>query len=182
MPSTRIKLSQIIIIVVCIIVGVAAAIGLVVFMNQGGQSSPQSNPNTPAPGTSTTTEEDTPVASFLDLQYVVDNWQGSVSTNISVAIYDLDNKEYAARFSANKSMSLASIYKLFVAYEGYLRIERGQWNGNEKYLGSYTRSECLDLMLRESYSPCAEKMAKEIGWDELDEIYEIGRASCRERV
>lgn len=171
MPSPRLKPSQIIIIVVCLIVGIAAAVGLVAFINQGNKSN---NPQTAAQpsGTSTTTEEDTPVADFLDLAYVVDDWQGTVGTNISVAIYDLDNKEYAARFSASKSVSLASVYKLFVAYEGYLRIERGQWKGNEKFLGSYTRSECLDLMLRESYSPCAEKMAAEIGWNELDEIYE----------
>ncbi|MBQ6394477.1 serine hydrolase [Candidatus Saccharibacteria bacterium] len=169
MPSARIKLSQIIVIVICILVGIAATIGLISFLNQIPANTNSSENQT---GTTTVTEEDTPTPDFLDLQYVIDDWQTTVGNNVSVAIYDLDNQKFAGRANASRTMSIASLYKLFVAYEGYLRIERGQWQGNEQFLGSYTRSECLDLMLRESYSPCAEKMAKEIGWNELNEIYQ----------
>lgn len=170
MPSTRLRLSQIITIAICILVAAASAVALAVFTTNNNQS-PEPQPAQDSPGTSVTTEEDTPVANFLDLQYIIDNWQGTVGNNIGVAIYDLDNKEFAGRTNADKVMSLASLYKLFVAYEGYLRIERGQWKGSEKILGSYSREDCLALMLRESYSPCAETIAREIGFGELNEIY-----------
>ena len=170
MPNTRLKASQVIIIAICLLVAIGSAVALVFFMNK--DKAPATAPGQTSPtGSSTTTEEDTPAASYLDLQYVIDNWQGSVGNNINVAIYDLDNKEFAGRTNATSSVNIASIYKLFVAYEGYLRIERGQWKGSEKILGSYSREDCLDLMLRESYSPCAEVIAKEIGYSELDEIY-----------
>ena len=112
-----------------------------------------------------------PAKEPIDLQFAVDQWTSIIKGTAGVMIYDLDHNIVVARHNENESFNVASLYKLFVMLEGYLRIARGQWDGDEAYLGNYTRLKCLNLMISESHSPCAEKMWAEIGHAELDEIY-----------
>lgn len=109
----------------------------------------------------------------IDFQPVVDKWINSVGGNKSVLIYDLDRDETAGSYNTTGKYDTASLYKLFVVYEGYRRVESGEWQADEP-AGStgYTALECLDLAIRESYSPCAEVLWARIGHDELDEIIE----------
>lgn len=78
-------------------------------------------------------------------------------------VYDLDNNQVAAELNANQVFSTASIYKLFFAYVGYQDIDSGYTNPDQPFAitndyraGTYTFSECLDLMIRESYNGCAD--------------------------
>lgn len=113
-------------------------------------------------------KNDTPL---IDLQLVVDNWLTTISGTAGVVIYDLDNGQTVAEYNSAQLFGTASLYKLFVAYEGYRQAEKGLVDLNDKnYVGTYTRGECLDLMIRESYSPCAEKMWSEIGNTQLEQI------------
>lgn len=107
----------------------------------------------------------------IDFQTVVNEWVRSVSGNKSVMIYDLDRDELVGSYNSKENYGTASLYKLFVVYEGYRRLESGEWQADEP-AGStgYTVLECLDLAIRESYSPCAETLWAEIGHDELDKI------------
>ena len=108
---------------------------------------------------------------LIDLQPVVDDWLATIQGTAGVVIYDIDNGQTVAEYNSAQLFGTASLYKLFVAYEGYRQAEKGLVNLNDQnYVGTYTRGECLDLMLRESYSPCAEKMWEEIGRDELERI------------
>ena len=109
----------------------------------------------------------------IDFQPVVDEWVNLVGGNKSVLIYDLDRDEIVGSYNTTKRYNTASLYKLFVVYEGYRRLESGEWQADEP-AGStgYTVLECLDLAIRESYSPCAETLWARIGHDELDEIIE----------
>ena len=109
----------------------------------------------------------------IDFQPVVDEWVNLVGGNKSVLIYDLDRDEIVGSHNTTKRYNTASLYKLFVVYEGYRRLESGEWQADEP-AGStgYTVLECLDLAIRESYSPCAETLWARIGHDELDEIIE----------
>ena len=109
----------------------------------------------------------------IDFQSVVDTWAASVGGNRSVLIYDLDRGELAGAYNVNEDYNTASLYKLFVVYEGYRRVESGAWDG-EARAGStgYTINQCLDLAIRESYSPCAETLWATIGHDALDVIIE----------
>ncbi|MDO5480733.1 MAG: serine hydrolase [Candidatus Saccharibacteria bacterium] len=111
---------------------------------------------------------------FLDLSEVVRNWGESTGGEISAYVYDLSNERIAGAFHSEVSFEMRSIYKLFVAYEGYRRISLGVWGDDADYLvneaGSLSRLDCLDLMIRESHSGCAEKMWDEIGREELDGI------------
>lgn len=109
----------------------------------------------------------------IDFQPLVDEWVGSISGNKSVLIYDLERDEVVGAYNATESYSTASLYKLFVVYEGYRRVQAGEWQG-DSIAGStgHTIVECLDLSIRESYSPCAETLWGMIGHDELDRIIE----------
>ena len=107
----------------------------------------------------------------VDLQPIVDNWANKTGGNRSVLIYDLDRDEYVAKYNEGEDYNTASLYKLFVVYEGYRRLENDTWKANESvnYLGQ-TILECLDLAIRESNSSCAEPLWSKIGHAELDKI------------
>ena len=107
----------------------------------------------------------------IDFQPLVGEWVKSAGGNKSVLIYDLDRDEVAGSYNTEENYNTASLYKLFVVYEGYRRLENGEWQTGEP-AGStgHTVLECLDLAIRESYSPCAETLWARIGHDELDEI------------
>lgn len=118
-------------------------------------------------------EPETPAPlAALNLQPVVDAWAASVAGNKSVLIYDLDRAETIAAYNTKEDYGTASLYKLFVVYEGYRRVESGEWDGTAIATGGQTILECLDRAIRESYSPCAEALWAKIGHDELDEIIE----------
>ena len=112
-----------------------------------------------------------PLPDKVNLQPVVDQWVESTGGTKGIYIYDLDRDEVAAEYNKDKQFSTASLYKLFVVYEGYRRLENGSWNAEDKanYLGQ-TILECLDLAIRESNSSCAEPLWAKIGHAELDSI------------
>lgn len=126
----------------------------------GSASSSQSPDNNP---------EDNPPANqppaFINLQPTVDAWLKNTSAKVGLMIYDLDNNRVAASYQPNKIFNIASIYKLFFVYDGYRQIESGAVKANSHYTttsdyrtGNYTYEKCLDLMIRESYNGCADKM------------------------
>ena len=119
------------------------------------------------------TPEVTPAFTEVDFQPVIDNWVKTVGGNKSVYIYDLNLDKAVGSYNIKEDYKTASLYKLFVVYEGYKRVNSGEWNGENK-AGStgYTISRCLDLAIRESYSPCAETLWGMIGRDKLDTIIE----------
>ncbi|MBP5648071.1 serine hydrolase [Candidatus Saccharibacteria bacterium] len=146
-------------------------IGLLWFINRQNETSVISNSpsvNEPEPEPE---EPKITLPNKIDFQPMVDEWVQAVGGNRSVLIYDLEREEIAANYNGDEKYSTASLYKLFVVYEGYRRIQNGEWSGNDA-AGStgYTILKCLDLAIRESHSPCAETLWAKIGHTELDEI------------
>ncbi len=115
--------------------------------------------------------EPEPEYQAIDFQPVVDQFVNSTTGNRSVLIYDLERDEIVGQYNPTEDYGTASLYKLFVVYEGYRRIQNGTWDPNAKvgYTGN-TILECLDRAIRESYSPCAESLWAMIGHVELDNI------------
>lgn len=118
-------------------------------------------------------EEETVLPERIDFQPVIDEWAHGVGGNKSVLIYDLDRDEMVGEYNSKEKYNTASLYKLFVVYEGYRRLQSGEWQADD-LVGStgYTTLKCLDLAIRESYSPCAESLWAKIGQDNLDIIIE----------
>ncbi len=116
-------------------------------------------------------EETEPEIPQMDFQPTIDSWANSVTGNRSVIVYDLDRDEFAGSYNSDEKYNTASLYKLFVVYEGYRRLESGVWRADA--IAGYTGKtilECLDLAIRESNSPCAETLWSMIGHGELDNI------------
>lgn len=117
--------------------------------------------------------EDETTYTEIDFQPVIDEWVKSVDGSKSVLIYDLNLDKIVGSYNMAENYNTASLYKLFVVYEGYKRVDSGEWNKNAR-AGStgYTILKCLDLAIRESYSPCAETLWGMIGRDALDQTME----------
>jgi len=105
----------------------------------------------------------------IDLQPVVNAWADKQSGTASVVIIDLANNKVIAELNPDRIYFTASIYKLYVAYEGYQKVANGTHKLTDPYITGYTRGKCLDAMIRDSYSPCAEKMWVELGKEKLTE-------------
>lgn len=124
------------------------------------KQSGNSAPNTSRQNTSTETKPSFP---FIDLQSTVDAWAAKQSGTASVYIYDLANHKVTAELNPDKQHDTASIYKLYVAYIGYQKIADGTYSFSDPYRSGYNRGQCLDAMIRSSYSPCGEQMLGELG-------------------
>lgn len=105
---------------------------------------------------------------FIDLQPTVDKWLREVSSSekVGVMIYDLNNSRTAASYNADEEFNVASIYKLLFAYDGYRQITLGLDQADKPFIttsekGDLTLSQCLDLIIRESYNGCADVLAKD---------------------
>lgn len=117
-----------------------------------------------------TKEEQDIKPELIDLQPVVDDWLKTLKSDkasVGVYFYDLDNQKEVASYHPDEGFYTASLYKLFVVYEGYRRLENGTEDPNKIITGGYTYAECLDLAIRESNSPCAEVIHARIGTDKL---------------
>jgi beta-lactamase class A len=102
----------------------------------------------------------------VELQKIVDDWVSTLEGNSSVVISDKDGVVLVSE-NPNQVYFAASIYKIYVAYAGYQQIDNGEVDPGEIYLNGNTRAECLDLMIRDSDSPCAEKLWNELGKETL---------------
>ena len=112
-----------------------------------------------------------PQIQAVDFQPIVDEWVESVGGNKSVLIYDLDRGELAGSYNSNEPYNTASLYKLLVVYEAYREIQSGALDPDKNIdTVGYTILECLDLAIRESYSPCAETLWDMIGRQNLNDI------------
>lgn len=117
------------------------------------------------------TEQKGAVTPVINLQPTVDAWAAQQSASgggtASVVVIDLTNNKTVAELNPDRPYFTASIYKLYVAYEGYLKVADGTYSLNDPYLTGYTRGKCLDAMIRDSYSPCGEKMWVELGKENI---------------
>lgn len=106
----------------------------------------------------------------IDFQPIVDEWVQSVKGNRSVLIYDVELDELVASYNPTENYNTASLYKLFVVYDGYMKLMSQEWNPDDTVSWTgYSILDCLDLAIRESYSPCAESLWSMIGRDSLQE-------------
>src|SRR5690606_18261836 len=118
-------------------------------------------------GTQETTQDpQSQKPSLPNLQPVVDEWVANHPGTYAIKITDTDGNSLA-EVNGDQPFFAASIYKLYVAYIGYQKIADGTYNPNEPYSSGYSRLECLDEMIRSSFSPCAEKMWAELGKESL---------------
>lgn len=107
----------------------------------------------------------------MNLAKTIVNWEtfGKGGIKYGIYIYDLDNSKLVGSRRETETFAMESLYKLLVAYEGYIRIENGSFDREEIIVDGLTTGQCLDKMVRESNSPCAETLLfDKIGEEELN--------------
>lgn len=104
---------------------------------------------------------------LVDLQPTVDAWLAGQSADFGIVVYDPANKKVIAKHQPDQQYFAASLYKLFVAYLALVDFQNGTQDPNEDLTDGYTRKECVDLMIRDSHSPCGEAMMASMGQEAL---------------
>ncbi len=133
----------------------------------------ETNSNNGTSSISANSDNISTVPESIDFSDSINTFVSSTTgANRSILIYDLDRDEVANSYNLEEDYNTASLYKLFVVYEGYRRLESGEWDKDEVLISGYTILECLDLSIRESNSTCAEALWAKIGHENLDEIVE----------
>ena len=108
---------------------------------------------------------------LIDYQEMIDAWAKTVGGQKGVIIYDLDLGATVGQYNADTKFSTASLYKLFVVYAGYEKVQNGEWDGAARAgTTGYDINTCLDLAIRESHSPCAETLWTMLGRQYLDDV------------
>lgn len=110
--------------------------------------------------------------SQTQLQSIVANMSSSYGSNIGLVITDLSNGATASS-NADTQFVAASIYKLFVAYDIYKKIDAGTLTYTTKltaYSTSQTVAQCLDAMLTVSNNTCGVALGSLVGWSQLDTL------------
>jgi len=108
-----------------------------------------------------------PIFDQTTLQTTIDGWNTGTPGTKAVAVMSIDGKMLAS-LSPQQPFFAASLYKFYTAYFGYAEVDAGRVSSSEDYNNGRTRSECLDVMVSESDSPCAEQMVNEIGKAEIN--------------
>lgn len=98
-----------------------------------------------------------------NVQETINNFVTNNPGEYSVVITDGATGASLGKYEPDQEYFAASLYKLYVAYLGYLDVQKGKHTLDEEFLGDWTRGECLDKMIRESHSPCAETLWIEQG-------------------
>jgi len=106
------------------------------------------------------------------LQTITDNMANSYGANIGLVVTDLSNGASAST-NADTQFVSASIYKLFVAYDVYKKIDAGSVSYNDdlaRYGTSGSVSTCLTAMITVSDNDCGKALGKLVVWADLDTL------------
>jgi beta-lactamase class A len=109
-------------------------------------------------------------ASTTKLQAIVTAMTSQYGTNVGIVLTDLSN-DTTASANADTQFVSASIYKLFVAYGIYSKIDAGEISLSDSmasYGVSSTVTNCLNLMLTISDNTCGVALGEMYGWGDLD--------------
>lgn len=136
-------------------------------------SSATSATTTTAKRTSSATKEETAkTSSTAKLQTIVDSMSTSYGSNVAIVLDDLSTGG-SASVDADVQYVSASIYKLFVAYGIYRKIDTGEVSLTDSmsaYGTSSTVQECVSLMLTISDNTCGVALGQLYGWADLDSM------------
>lgn len=155
-----------IIVLVVLVIGVAAWW----FWNNRSQepdAQPTQNQTQTQPQPEPEPEEAKPA--LVDLQPTLDQWISAHSGDYGIVVYDPANQKVIAEHQPQKQYFTASIYKLYVVYLALQDLQAGLHQPDEAFQGGRTRMECLKEAIYSSDSPCAEKLALEIGYANINQ-------------
>lgn len=103
-----------------------------------------------------------------ELQAVLDAFSAQYPGQFGIVVTDLKNGATAS-INAGEQMVAASLYKLYVAYGIFKKIDAGQLTLNSPTKGSsLTVGKCLEIMIVVSDNDCGYALGVMVGWAALD--------------
>lgn len=100
------------------------------------------------------------------MQSTIESWAKAHKGQYSIVITTPDGT-VLADYNSDTEYFTASLYKLFVIYAAYQKVDDGTFDPDQIYLNGWTRAKCIDEAIRSSHSPCAEKLWAEQGKETL---------------
>lgn len=125
-----------------------------------GAEQQSSQPEVPTPSQ--------PKQELVDLQPTLDTWLKHNTGTFSVVVYDPTAKKTIASHAQSKQYFTASIYKLYVVYLIMQDIEKGLQDPSQPFQGGRTLQECIREAIRSSDSPCGERIASTLGYENIN--------------
>jgi beta-lactamase class A len=148
-----------------VMLGVGLIVALVVIFVVARQ------PNTPS-GQPAVNDEQSAVepTSHVDeeLTRQIAAWADAQPANYGIVVRELGGDERTAEYQADRSMTTASTYKVFLVYAFLHAVEQGDAVFDEQLPIGYSAEACIDRLLLRSENDCAYDLGNTVGWDSID--------------
>lgn len=135
-------------------------------------SETQNHPRNAPPADFNREREDKLEEKQTDLEQILRKYQEEITPESSAVVIDLDD-QVKATSNQNHQFVAASLYKLFVAYAIYEKIEQGEITYEQKVPNSsFTVEACLQAMIAVSDNECGFELGNLVDWKQLDQKLE----------
>jgi beta-lactamase class A len=101
------------------------------------------------------------------LQALLNYWDESNPGTWGIVLKDF-NGSISASFNPDRQFTSASVYKIYVAYVVYAKVDNGEFGMSSATNNGNDVSGCVDLMIVRSDNSCAHALGDLIGWDAND--------------
>ncbi|MFP4133363.1 MAG: serine hydrolase [Halothece sp.] len=107
-----------------------------------------------------------------ELEQILKQYQEEITPESGAVVIDLDD-QVKATSNEDHQFVAASLYKLFVAYAIYEKIEQGEISDEQKVPNSsFTVEACLQAMITVSDNKCGVELGNLVNWTQLDQKLE----------
>jgi beta-lactamase class A len=104
------------------------------------------------------------------LQQIITSWEEQQPFDATIVVQEINGNLRGASHSADKPMTTASTYKIFVAYAILHQIEQGKYTMSTKVRSGQTVSDALSNMILNSDNNSAEALGFRVGWDTVNSL------------
>jgi beta-lactamase class A len=101
------------------------------------------------------------------LQAFLNYWDQANSGTWGIVLKDM-NGTISAGINPNRQFTAASVYKVYIAYVVYTKVDNGEFAMEQGTGNGNTVSGCLDMMIVRSDNGCAYALGDMIGWESND--------------
>lgn len=115
-----------------------------------------------------------------EIQAIVNEFSAKHPNQFGIVVTDLANGATAS-VNDRQQMIAASLYKLFVGYGIYKKIDAGELRANSPARGSsLSVTQCLNIMITISDNDCGYSLGSMVGWSALDsDLRQLGLTQTR---
>jgi beta-lactamase class A len=101
------------------------------------------------------------------IQALINYWLSTRGAQFGINFKTIDG-QIAASHNPDKQFTSASVYKLFLAYVIYSKVEAGEMSLSDSSYNGYTVQKCIEIMITISTNECAIALGNTVGWNAND--------------